>query len=663
MRKYIGRITSGLLTGIFLSFAMTGTASAADPKPATETTKAANAAVLDQLPFDNMDDFEDAARGFIAPLPNNGVITGKDGTPIWDLSAYQFAKDKEAPATVNPSLWRQLQLMLQGGLFEVTPKIYQVRSADLSVITFIEGDEGITIVDPLISAETAKLSLDLYRQHRGNKPVVGVIYTHSHVDHFGGIRGVVDEADVKAGKVHIIAPEGFTEEAISENVFAGNAMSRRATYMYGNLLEKGPQAGLGTGLGLGTSSGEVTLIEPTDIIMKTGQTFELDGLTYQFLMAPGSEAPSEMHFYIKELKALCTAENATHTLHNLYTLRGAKVRNARAWAGYLQQTLEIWGGEAEVLFAPHHWPVWGKEDIVERLKKQRDIMKYLNDQTLRLANMGYNMEEAAEMIKIPDELATYWAARGYYGSVKHDIKAVWNFYLGYFDGNPSRLDALPPADAGPKFVEYMGGADAVIEKAKADFDEGNYRWVAQVLDKVVMAEPDNQDAKNLLADALEQMGYQAESGPWRNFYLSGAKELRDGIVEAAAPDTASPDVIKSMPLTMFLDFLAVHVNGDRAAGKQIFMNFAMTDTKESYGVALENGVLNYYTSTFDNANVSLSVARSDFNDVMLGQTTLKDQVDSGKASLEGDAAAFDEFRSTLDTFEFWWPIVTPKEAM
>ncbi len=273
------------------------------------------------------------------------------------------------------------------------------------------------------------------------------------------------------------------------------------------------------------------------------------------------------------------------------------------------------------------------------------------------------MEEAAEMIKIPDEHATYWAARGYYGSVKHDIKAVWNFYLGYFDGNPSRLDALPPADAGPKFVEYMGGADAVIEKAKADFDEGNYRWVAQVLDKVVMAEPDNQDAKDLLADALEQMGYQAESGPWRNFYLSGAKELRDGIMQAAAPNTASPDTIKSMPLTMFLDFLAVHVNGERAAGKQIFMNFAMTDTKESYGVALENGVLNYYTSPFDNANVSLSVARSDFNDVMLGQTTLKDPVDSGKASLEGDAAAFDEFRSTLDTFEFWWPIVTPKEAM
>lgn len=654
---------TGALAGVLMSCVIGGAAFAADPKPATETTKAANAAVFDQLPFDNMDDFEDVARGFIAPLPNNGVIKGKDGKPVWDLSAYQFAKGKDAPASVNPSLWRQLQLMLQGGLFEVTPKIYQVRSADLSVITFIEGDEGVTIVDPLISAETAKASLELYRQHRGNKPVVAVVYTHSHVDHYGGIRGVVDEADVKSGKVKIVAPDGFMEEAISENVFAGNAMSRRATYMYGNLLPKGPQSGLGTGLGLGTSSGEVTLIEPTSIIMKTGQTLELDGLNYQFLMAPGSEAPAEMHFYIKELKALTTAENATHTLHNLYTLRGAKVRDARAWAGYLQQTLEIWGGQAEVLFAPHHWPVWGKEDIVERLKKQRDIMKYLNDQTLRLANMGYNMSEAAEMIKIPDELGGYWASRGYYGSVKHNIKAVWNFYLGYFDGNPSRLDPLPPTDAGPKFVEYMGGADAVIEKAQADFDEGNYRWVAQVLDKLVMAEPDNQDAKDLLADALEQMGYQAENGPWRNFYLSGAKELRDGIVQAAAPNTASPDTIKAMPLTMFLDFLAVHVNGERAAGKKIFMNFALTDTNEAYGVALENGVLNYYSSPFKQPDVALSVARSEFNEVMLGQTTLKDQVDAGKAELEGDAARFDEFRATLDTFEFWWPIVTPKDAM
>ncbi|MDG4718210.1 MULTISPECIES: alkyl/aryl-sulfatase [Thalassospira] len=657
------RVMTGMMTGVALSCFVSSMAYAADPKPATAITTAANKAVFDQLPFDNMDDFEDAARGFIAPLPDNGIIKDANGKTVWDLSEYQFAKDKPAPDSVNPSLWRQLQLMLQGGLFEVTPQIYQVRSADLTGITFIEGDTGVTIVDPMISAETAKAALDLYREHRGNKPVVGVIYTHSHVDHFGGVRGIVDEADVKSGKVHIVAPEGFVEEAVSENVFAGNAMSRRATYMYGNLLAKGPQGGLGTGLGLGTSTGEVTLIEPTDIIMKTGQTLELDGLTYQFLMAPGSEAPAEMHFYIKELKALCTAENATHTLHNLYTLRGAKVRNARAWSGYLQQTLEIWGGQAEVLFAPHHWPVWGKEDITERLKKQRDIMKYLNDQTLRLANMGYNMEEAAEMIKIPDELATYWAARGYYGSVKHDIKAVWNFYLGYFDGNPSRLDALPPADAGPKFVEYMGGADAVIEKAKVDFDAGNYRWVAQVLDKVVMAEPDNQEAKDLLANALEQMGYQAESGPWRNFYLSGAKELRNGIVEAAAPNTASPDVIKSMPLTMFLDFLAVHVNGDRAAGKKIFMNFTLTDTKEAYGVALENGVLNYYSSTFDRSDVSLSVARDDFNAVMLGQATLKDQVDAGTAKLEGNAAKFDEFRSTLDTFEFWWPIVTPKEAM
>jgi alkyl sulfatase BDS1-like metallo-beta-lactamase superfamily hydrolase len=489
---------------------------AASPKPASAATVAANAAVLRELPFQDKQDFQDAMRGFIAPLPNNGAITSDDGRAVWDLSRFQFAKDQPAPATVNPSLWRQLQLLSIGGLFEVTPRIYQVRGGDLSNITFIEGKTGIIVMDPCISVETAKAGLDLYHKHRGNRPVVAVVYTHSHIDHFGGVRGVLDEKDVKAGKVRIIAPEHFVEEAVSENVVAGNHMQRRASYMFGKLISPGPVGMLGAGLGLTTPNGMSTLIEPTDVITKTGQTLTIDGLTFEFLLAPGSEAPAEMHFYVPELRALTAAENANHTLHNLYTLRGAKVRDARGWASYLDQTIERWGDQAEVLYGPHHWPTWGQARIVDHLKKQRDMYKYLNDQTLRLANHGYNMVEAAEMINPPRELGQHWANRGTYGSVSHDVKAVWTYYLGYLDGNPARLEPLPPIDAGKKYVEYMGGASAVIQKARKDYEAGNYRWVAQVLDQVVSADPSNQEAKNLLADALEQMGYQAESGPWRN---------------------------------------------------------------------------------------------------------------------------------------------------
>ncbi|WP_250461000.1 alkyl/aryl-sulfatase [Microbulbifer litoralis] len=637
---------------------LAGAASAQGPNPATDTTKRANAAVEKELPFNNKQDFEDVKRGFIAPLPDGGVIKNDKGQPVWDLGAYGFAQGKEAPDSVNPSLWRQLQLLSEGGLYEVTPRIYQVRSADLSNITFIEGDKGVIVMDPLISAETAKASLDLYRKHRGNKPVVAVIYTHSHVDHYGGVRGVVDEEDVKSGKVKIIAPEGFVEEAVSENVFAGNTMSRRASYMYGNLLPKGPKGTLGTGLGLGTSPGTVTLIEPTDTITENGQKIEVDGLTFEFMLAPGSEAPAEMHFYIPELKAVTAAENATHTLHNLYTLRGAKVRNAKAWSGYLNDTIRRWGDDVEVLYAPHHWPTWGNENVVEHLKKQRDLYKYLNDQTLRYANHGYNMVETAEMMELPPELADYWANRGYYGSVNHDTRAVWNYYLGFFDGNPARLYPLPPAEAGKKYVEYMGGADNLLKQAKKDYDAGNYRWVAQVLDNLVSAQPDNKAARNLLADALEQLGYQQENGPWRNFFLSGAKELREGVKKLPVPVTASPDTIRSMPTEMFFDFLGIRLNGPKAAGKNIVVNVSLPDVKENYSLVVENGVLNYGPPV-DNPPASVTINRSDLNDVIMGTASMKDKIKDGSAKVSGDKTQFDTLLSLLDSFEFWWNMVTP----
>lgn len=625
---------------------------------ATNTTKNNNAAVKSELPFSNTQDFEDVKKGFIAPLPDNGIIRNAKGQTVWDLGAYSFAQGKEAPDTVNPSLWRQLQLLSEGGLYEVTPRIYQVRSADLSNITFIEGDSGVIVMDPLISAETAKASLDLYRKHRGNKPVVAVIYTHSHVDHYGGVRGVVDEKDVQSGKVKIIAPEGFLEEAVSENVFAGNTMGRRASYMYGNLLPKDPKGTLGTGLGLGTSPGTITIIPPTDTITKTGQQLKVDGLTFEFLLAPGTEAPAEMHFYIPELKAVTAAENATHTLHNLYTLRGAKVRNAKAWANYLNETLQRWGDKAEVLYAPHHWPTWGNEKVVDHLKKQRDLYKYLNDQTLRMANHGYNMVEAAEMMELPAELAQYWANRGYYGSVNHDTRAVWNYYLGFFDGNPARLYPLPPTEAGKKFVEYMGGADSVLQKAQKDYDAGNYRWVAQVLDNLVSAQPNNQKAKNLLADALEQMGYQQENGPWRNFFLSGAKELREGVKKLAMPVTASPDTIANMPIEMFFDYLGIRLNGPKAAGKKMAFNVSLPDIKGNYSLVVENGVLNYGPPV-DKPDATVTINRTSLDDVIMGTAGIDDKVKDGSAKLGGDGAKFKEFLGMLDTFDFWWNVSTP----
>jgi alkyl sulfatase BDS1-like metallo-beta-lactamase superfamily hydrolase len=626
------------------------------PKPATAATKAANAKVSQELPFSDQRDFEDARRGWIAPLPDDGVIKSADGRVVWNLPMFQVAKGEEAPETVNPSLWRQMRLLAITGLFEVTPRIYQVRGADISNITFIEGSTGVIVMDPLISAETAHAALDLYRKHRGNKPVVAVIFTHSHVDHYGGVLGVVDPADVKAGRIKIVAPEHFLEEAVSENLLAGNHMLRRASYMYGRLLPQGPTLAMGSGLGLGVSSGSSQTYPPTDIISKTGQKLTLDGLTFEFLMAPGSEAPAEMHFYIAELKALCTAENANHSLHNLYTLRGAKVRDARRWAGYLQETIERWP-DAEVLFAPHFWPTLGNQRVMEHLKKQRDLYKFINDQTLRLANKGYNMVEAASMIELPQELASYWPSRGYYGSVSHNVRAVWNYYLGFLDGNPARLDPLPPAEAGKHFVEYMGGADAVLAKARQDFDAGNYRWVAQVLDQVVSADPNNQPARELLADALEQLGYQSENASWRNFYLTGAQELRNGLFKVPVP-RMSADSLSRLPTTDIVDYLAIRLNGAKAAGKKATANIRLLDSNELYSLAFEDGVLNA-GRPLKSPEATLTMTKKDLAALALGTASLQDKINSGAVQVTGDAAGVAQMLALTDQFDFWWNVSTP----
>ena len=507
-----------------------------EAKDATEVTRTANRAVLDQLPFEDRRDFEDAARGLIAPLPDDGVIKDPDGKVIWDLSRFSFLHEHDhAPDTVNPSLWRQSQLVVQGGLYKVVDRLYQVRSADLSNLTIVEGDTGLIVFDPLISAEAATAALELYYQHRPRVPVVAVVHSHSHVDHYGGVKGVVSEADVASGKVMIIAPEGFLEAAVAENVFAGNAMSRRATYMYGNLLPPDPKGQVGAGLGMTTSSGTVTLIPPTHHITETGQKMNIDGLDFEFQLAPDTEAPAEMHWYIEQLRAVCAAENCCHTLHNTYTLRGAPIRDPQAWSKFLNELMDRWGDRTDVMYGMHHWPVWGNDRVIEMIEKARDGYRYINDQTLRLANHGLTPVEIAEEVEFPPELASHWAMRPYYGSVNHNVKATYSKYLGWFDGNPSNLHTHPPEVAAKKYVELMGGADKVVEAAQVAYDEGDYRWVAEVLRHVVFADPDHDGGKQLLADAFEQLGYQAESGPWRNFYLTGAKELRDGVLNLPTP--------------------------------------------------------------------------------------------------------------------------------
>ncbi|NWL76455.1 hypothetical protein DM872_06280 [Pseudomonas taiwanensis] len=629
-------------------------------KPATETTRAVNQAVLDKLPFADREDFANAERGFIAK-PETLTIKDASGKVVWDLESYKkfIALDTPAPDTVNPSLWRNAQLNVQYGLFKVTDRIYQVRGYDVSNITFIQGDTGWIVFDPLLSKETAKAAFDLVTEHLGKKPVVGVVYSHSHIDHFGGVRGIVDEADVKAGKVRIVAPEEFSEHAVSENVIAGNAMARRAVYMFGALLPRNAQGGVNAGLGQTVSTGTTSLIQPTEFVSKTGQEVTIDGVRMVFQMTPGTEAPVEMHTWFPQFKALWMAENTTNTMHNIVTLRGAQVRDALQWSKYIGEAIDLYGDQAEVKFQSHHWPVWGNAQIDDYLKKQRAIYKYIHDQTVRMMNEGLTSEEIAEAIKLPPELESFWPGRGYYGTLKHNSKAVYQRYMGWYDGNPVNLDKLPPQPAAKKYVEYMGGSAEVLKKARADFAKGEYRWVAEAAKQVVFAEPDNTEAKNLMADAFEQMGYQAESGPWRSVYLQGAYELRNGVPTLGNTVTASPDVIQAMTPEMLFDYLAVRLNGERAAGKKLVLNFNFTDLGKHYALTVENGVLTYEPTASDKADVGLTMRKGTLEDIQLGKATLEQKVASGELKFDGRQQAFGEFMGLLDTFNFWFNIVTP----
>ncbi|MDN0083919.1 alkyl sulfatase dimerization domain-containing protein [Crenobacter sp. SG2305] len=651
---YNGEITLAALSLIV----WIGSAQAA-PNPATDATRKANDAMANYLPFYNKQDFEDVHRGFIADLPSP-VIKGKAGNTVIDLSQYDFLKKKgPVPATVNPSLWRQSQLLATSGLFKVVNGIYQVRNIDLANITFIRGEKGWVVIDPLTSTETAKAALDLINSKVENLPVTGVIFTHSHIDHFAGIRAIVDEKDVRSGKVPLIAPDGFMEEAVSENIFAGNVMSRRASYMYGNLLPRSPQGNVGDGLGLTTAAGNITLIEPNKLIKKTGETLTVDGVDLVFLMAPDTEAPAEMLFYFPQYKAIDLAEDANHTLHNILTLRGAKVRSAQKWSSALSQVIDMWGKDAVVSFGSHHWPQWGNQHVVEHLEKQRDLYKYINDQTLRMANQGLTMNEIAEQFVLPDSLAKEFYNRGYYGNLKHNVRATYQLYLGFWDANPANFDPLPPVEEAKKYVE-MVGANKMIATAKAAYNKGEYRWAATVANKVVFADPTNQLARNVEADALEQMGYQAESGPVRNFYLSGAQELRGGMKKMAPSNASSHDIIRGMTLDSFLDFLAIHLNGPKVGDKSYAYNLRFPDIKTEYVLTVKNGVMNYSKGKqMDKADGTVTLNRSTLDDIAMGKLKLGNLTESGDVTITGDKAKFKEMLSNFDKFDFWFAIAEP----
>jgi len=676
------------------------------PKPPTKFTEAENAKYL-KLPFENRTDFDEAYRDFVAGLP--GDVIRHDGKVVFNAKPFAISPDAPPPVTMNPSLWRICQLNGRAGLFKVADGLYQVRNIDVANMTIMEcGDDGLIIIDCTTTEIAAAAALKLYQQNvkGGDKrKVKAVIFTHSHVDHFGGVGGVTTLKAVQDGDVRIIAPDGFTDEAVSENLYAGNAMYRRATYMYGTGLATPPGAvaqpigpgaaqTLGSGLGVLGASQSPTLFtpqRPEDWVTETGQEITIDDVTFQFLLAPGSEAPSEMHFFTPSIPGrdrnwLCTAENAVHTLHNFYTLRGAKTRDISKWVKYLNQTLDMWGKEAKILYAPHHWPIWGNAAIVEHIENYRDAFKYIHDRSLHLANSGYSLPQIGEMVKLPPTLAKNWATRSYYGTVSHDARAVYNFYLGYFGGNPADLNPLPPPEAAPRYVELMGGASTVIKRAQEAYDKGEYRWVAQLLEHVVYAEPSNQEARNLQADAFEQLGYQAEAATWRNFYFVGAKELRNGVPDRCVDVTNAAYLAPNITLALTCEYVGIAIDSEAADGKVITINFKLAkepketgaeketgaikesgakeepEVEEQRSLVLKNSVVNSRATWVDKPDVTLIAKKTeDFNivllsgDVKVAEQALKD----GKITADGNPAALLDLIALMKQFPFWFPIVTP----
>jgi len=633
---------------------------AAQPGDAAKLTQQYNAAVAQTLPFHDRQDFEDAARGLVA-RPPAAVIRDSAGRIVWNMTQYDFLK-KDAPyETINPSLQRQAALNNLHGLFKVNDRIYQVRGYDLANMGIIISDKGYIIIDPLTSTDTARAAMQLVHDHLGKKPITAVIYSHSHGDHWSGVKGIISEQDVKTGKVKVIAPAGFMKDAVSENVYAGNAMMRRAQYMYGALLPRGAKGQVDAGLGKSLPSAiSSSLIPPTDTVLKSGQEITVDGIRIVFQLTPSTEAPANMNFLFPELRTLFMADNCVGTLHNLLTPRGSQIRDAKAWAGFIYEAIELFSDKSDVVILGHTWPRWGKEKIVNFLNKQAAAYKYIHDQTLRLANHGYTMAEIAEEIKLPDTLAKEWFNRDYYATAGWNAKAVYQHYLGWFDGNPANFNPLPPVEASKKYVEFMGGADQVLSKAREAYEKGEYRWVAQVVNHVVFADPENETARLLQADALEQLGYQSESAVFRNFYLFGAQELRHGVRKPREKMTPPLDVVQALTVDMIFDSMAVRLNGPKAAGKVITINWHFTDTNERYLLSLENSVLNHTAGKQSkNAGCSIEISRDIFNKIIAGQTTFSARILLGQIKYQGSIKKLSELMALLDDPEPFFNIVEP----
>lgn len=625
--------------------------------PVSQHVIADNQAVHQQLNFTDRADFEAAQRGFIAS-DNNTATINDQGVVVFDYGQQRFL-EQTAPMTVNPSLWRQSQLTSMHGLFEVTEGIYQVRGFDLSNITFIQGETGWLVVDPLISKEVAAKAKALVDRELGEKPIRAVIFTHSHIDHYGGVRGLVSEAEVDQG-VEIVAPADFVLETVSENVLAGNAMSRRATYMFGSLIGQGSKANVGVGLGQNISTGTYGMLAPTTAINKTGERLNIDGVELQFIMARGAEAPSEFMFYLPQFKAFCQAEIINHTLHNLLTPRGAKVRDGRLWSKYIDQAIMLYGDRAEVSFGSHHWPTWGKQRLNRLWADQRDLYRFIHDQTLRLANEGATLNEIPSKLILPEALAKQFANRGYYGALGFNARSQYQLYYGFFDGNPANLNPLPPVAEAKKYVEYMGGADAVLKRAKQDYENGEFRFLVTALNHLVFADPANDAAKKMLADAYTQLAYTAESGVHRNFYLTAAMELMHGVPDVDRPTAVSADIVKAIPLHLYFDLLAVRLNGTEAAEKKWQINFEIRDTGETALLFLSNGTLHHRLGqTSEDADATLNLTRDALDQLNLKTASLLGLIARGEASISGNPITLTRFFNLIEEPMFWFNIVTP----
>jgi alkyl sulfatase BDS1-like metallo-beta-lactamase superfamily hydrolase len=626
------------------------------PKPATAHTVVANRRA--PATFDP-GDRDRVRRGLIAQHPT-GRIESESGFVAVDVNTLDFLHNPAAPDTCHPALWEQARLNNEHGLFEVAPGLWQVRGYDISNISFIAGDTGWIVIDPLTSGDAARVSLQLANQHLGERPVVAVIYTHSHADHFGGVLGVTSQADVDAGLVRIIAPVGFLHEAVSENLLAGPAMNRRGGYQFGQRLPAGPDGYLDCGLGKRIAVSGIGLIAPTEDITHTGQELVVDGVRIVFQLTPETEAPAEMNFFFPDFGWLCTAENCTHTMHNLVPIRGAKVRDALAWSKYANEALVLFGDQANLVFASHHWPRWGREEVVAFLTLQRDLYRWMHDQTLRFANHGMTPQEIAEHLQLPEEFLAHGHTRGFYGDLVHNVKAVFQRYLSWYDGNPSRLHPHPPVEAGRRYVAFMGGPDAVVEKARMSFDEGDYRWVAEVLNHVVFAHPDHQEARALQADTLEQLGYQAESATFRNAYLTGAMELREGPPQPR--NAVPPAIMDALTIDQVFDLIAIRLRAEELAGVSVTLHWVFTDVvpeQSEWRVELSNRALSAIPRAPLQADATLTLERTTLIGMLSGRTTMVDALSAGLMSVAGDVSAIGKVLGNLDRFAGGHAIVEP----